>query len=82
MTTLTTVLGLVPLILATGPGSEIQRPLAIVVVFGLITSTVVTLFAVPTFYRWVENKWPRTSEYSVSVGFAGKTDESKGGKYE
>ncbi|MBD3344491.1 MAG: CusA/CzcA family heavy metal efflux RND transporter [Chitinivibrionales bacterium] len=56
MTTLTTVLGLVPLVLATGTGSEIQRPLAIVVVFGLITSTVVTLFAVPTIYFWVEKK--------------------------
>jgi cobalt-zinc-cadmium resistance protein CzcA len=59
MTTLTTVLGLVPLILATGTGSEIQRPLAIVVVFGLATSTVVTLFAVPTFYLWTESRWPR-----------------------
>ncbi len=59
MTTLTTVFGLVPLILAKGTGSEIQRPLAIVVVFGLITSTVVTLFAVPTIYCWVEKRWPR-----------------------
>jgi len=60
MTTLTTVLGLVPLILSTGTGSEIQRPLAIVVVFGLITSTVVTLFVMPTIYCLVENRWPRS----------------------
>jgi cobalt-zinc-cadmium resistance protein CzcA len=60
MTTLTTVLGLVPLILARGTGSEIQRPLAIVVVFGLITSTVVTLFVVPALYSWAESRWPRS----------------------
>jgi cobalt-zinc-cadmium resistance protein CzcA len=53
MTTVTTLLGLLPLIIATGTGSEIQRPLAIVVVFGLITSTVVTLFAVPAAYVWI-----------------------------
>lgn len=59
MTTLTTALGLLPLIIATGTGSEVQRPLAIVVVFGLVTSTVVTLFAVPAAYFWIEGKWPR-----------------------
>ncbi|MBM4164688.1 MAG: efflux RND transporter permease subunit [Lentisphaerae bacterium] len=59
MTSLTTVLGLLPVIMATGTGSEVQRPLAIVVVFGLATSTVVTLFAVPTAYCWIERKWPR-----------------------
>ncbi len=62
MTTLTTVLGLFPLILATGTGSEVQRPLAIVVIFGLITSTVVTLFAVPVLYSWAENRWPRPTK--------------------
>jgi len=59
MTTLTTALGLLPLIIATGTGSEVQRPLAIVVVFGLATSTIVTLFAVPSAYFWIESKWPR-----------------------
>ena len=59
MTTLTTALGLFPLIIATGTGSEVQRPLAIVVVFGLATSTVVTLFAIPSAYFWIESKWPR-----------------------
>jgi cobalt-zinc-cadmium resistance protein CzcA len=54
MTTVTTLLGLLPLIIATGTGSEVQRPLAIVVVFGLATSTVVTLFAVPAAYVWME----------------------------
>ncbi|MDA3924870.1 MAG: CusA/CzcA family heavy metal efflux RND transporter [Kiritimatiellae bacterium] len=59
MTTVTTALGLLPLILASGTGSEIQRPLAIVVVFGLATSTVVTLFMIPAAYLWIETKWQR-----------------------
>ena len=59
MTTVTTALGLLPLIIATGTGSEVQRPLAIVVVFGLATSTIVTLFVVPAAYIWIEKKWPR-----------------------
>jgi cobalt-zinc-cadmium resistance protein CzcA len=52
MTALTTTLGLFPLLLATGTGSEIQRPLATVVVGGLVTSTVLTLLVIPAFYKW------------------------------
>ncbi|HWK53744.1 MAG TPA: CusA/CzcA family heavy metal efflux RND transporter [Hyphomicrobiales bacterium] len=51
MTASICALGLVPLLLATGPGSEIQKPLAIVVVGGLISSTVLTLFLMPLIYR-------------------------------
>lgn len=51
MTASITALGLVPLLTATGPGSEIQRPLAIVVVGGLITSTLLTLILLPILYR-------------------------------
>jgi heavy metal efflux system protein len=43
--------GLVPLLLATGPGSEIQKPLAIVVIGGLISSTLLTLFLLPIIYQ-------------------------------
>ena len=65
MTTLTTALGLLPLIMAGGTGSEVQRPLAIVVVFGLATSTVVTLFAIPAAYLWLEGrKSPAAGENS------------------
>jgi len=69
MTTVTTALGLLPLIIATGTGSEIQRPLALVVVFGLTTSTIVTLFIIPAAYIWIEKKWERRlqSEESGSV---------------
>jgi cobalt-zinc-cadmium resistance protein CzcA len=59
MTTVTTALGLLPLIIASGTGSEVQRPLAIVVVFGLATSTLVTLFIIPAAYIWIENTWKR-----------------------
>ena len=51
MTASITALGLVPLLLATGPGSEIQRPLAIVVMGGLFSATVLTLFLLPLLYR-------------------------------
>ncbi|MDD5141270.1 MAG: CusA/CzcA family heavy metal efflux RND transporter [Verrucomicrobiales bacterium] len=47
-------LGLVPMLFATGPGSEIQKPLAAVVVGGLISSTLLTLFLLPTLYKVFE----------------------------
>jgi len=51
MTATICAFGLVPLLLATGPGSEIQKPLAIVVIGGLISSTLLTLFLLPIAYR-------------------------------
>lgn len=51
MTTFTTVFGVLPLLLARGPGAEIQRPLATVVVGGLLTSTLVTLVILPLAYE-------------------------------
>ncbi len=51
MTATITGFGLVPLLFATGPGSEIQRPLAIVVIGGLITSTLLTLVLLPMLYE-------------------------------
>jgi multidrug efflux pump subunit AcrB len=50
MTTLCTLFGLFPLALALGAGAELQKPLALVVIGGLSLSTLVTLFAVPSFY--------------------------------
>ena len=52
MTATTTVLGLLPLLLSRGIGSEVQRPLAAVVVFGLTSATLLTLFVIPAFYQW------------------------------
>ncbi len=50
MTASITAFGLIPLLFATGPGSEIQRPLAIVVIGGLITATALTLILLPILY--------------------------------
>ncbi len=59
MTSLLTILGLVPLLLSDGPGSEIQKPLAVVVVGGVFTSTALTLMLLPVFYAWVESRVER-----------------------
>lgn len=56
MTALVSILGLTPMFFASGPGSEVQKPLAIVVIGGLITSTLLTLIVLPTIYQWWE-KW-------------------------
>ncbi len=52
MTALVASLGFVPMALATGAGAEVQKPLATVVIGGLVTSTLLTLLVVPTLYRW------------------------------
>ncbi len=52
MTAITTALGLIPLLFSSGTGSEVQRPLATVVVGGLVTSTILTLLVVPALYKW------------------------------
>ena len=54
MTALATVLGIIPLLFSSGIGSEVQRPLAVVVVFGLLSSTFLTLILIPALYEWFE----------------------------
>ena len=54
MTASVAILGLVPMLLSSGVGAETQRPLATVVVGGLITSTLLTLVLLPTLYEWLE----------------------------
>ena len=56
MTATVALLGLVPFLFATGPGSEVQRPLAIVVIGGLLSSTLLTLVVLPTLYRWFDDR--------------------------
>lgn len=58
MTAITTALGLIPLLLATGTGSEVQKPLATVVIGGLVTSTVLTLLVIPALYKWFAGSNP------------------------
>jgi HAE1 family hydrophobic/amphiphilic exporter-1 len=69
MTTLTTVLGLVPMSLGVGDGAELQAPLGRVVIGGLIASTLITLVFVPTLYTLFEEGWkgilkPHTAKHS------------------
>ena len=52
MTALVASLGFVPMAISTGSGAEVQRPLATVVIGGLVTSTILTLIVLPTLYRW------------------------------
>jgi len=59
MTATVALLGLLPFLFATGPGSEVQRPLAVVVIGGLITSTLLTLVVVPAIYRWFDESESR-----------------------
>jgi Cu/Ag efflux pump CusA len=62
MTTLTTLLGLLPMIYATGSGSEIQRPLAAVILGGLASSLVLTLIVLPAIYHIVESWYERRAQ--------------------
>ncbi|CUS78580.1 cobalt-zinc-cadmium resistance protein CzcA [Candidatus Kryptonium thompsonii] len=56
MTALVASLGFIPMAISTGAGAEVQRPLATVVIGGLITSTLLTLFVLPTLYMWFEKQ--------------------------
>ena len=56
MTATVAMLGLIPFLFSDGPGSEVQRPLAIVVIGGLITCTLLTLLVLPTIYRWFDEE--------------------------
>jgi len=56
MTALIAALGMIPLLFATGPGSEIQRPLAIVVTGGLLSSTLLTLYLLPRIFVWTAGR--------------------------
>lgn len=56
MTTLTTVLGLLPMVLGAGEGAEIRAPMAVTVIFGLLFATVLTLFLIPAMYQLFDNK--------------------------
>jgi len=64
MTALAAGLGMIPLLFSSGIGSEVQRPLATVVVGGLVTSTALTLLVIPALYKWfaVEVEYEASSE--------------------
>jgi cobalt-zinc-cadmium resistance protein CzcA len=56
------ILGLVPMLLSSGVGAETQRPLATVVVGGLISSTLLTLILLPVMYEWLEDRAERKAQ--------------------
>ena len=56
MTASVVILGLVPMLLSSGVGAETQRPLAGVVIGGLVTSTLLTLVLLPVIYEWFEDR--------------------------
>ena len=56
MTSLVASLGFVPMAIATGAGAEVQRPLATVVIGGILSSTFLTLVLLPVLYDWVERR--------------------------
>jgi cobalt-zinc-cadmium resistance protein CzcA len=58
ITALVASVGFIPMATSTSPGSEVQRPLATVVIGGLITSTALTLVVLPLLYEWLEGRWP------------------------
>jgi len=59
MTALVASFGFIPMAVSTSQGSEVQRPLATVVIGGLLTSTLLTLVVLPVLYTWVEERWLR-----------------------
>jgi cobalt-zinc-cadmium resistance protein CzcA len=63
MTASVAILGLVPMLLSSGVGAETQRPLATVVVGGLITSTLLTLILLPVLYEWLEDRAERKAQH-------------------
>ena len=56
LTALTDILGFLPMAISSSAGAEVQRPLATVVIGGMLSATVLTLFIMPILYRWMENK--------------------------
>jgi heavy metal efflux system protein len=70
MTALVASLGFVPMALSTSAGAEVQRPLATVVIGGLVTSTALTLLVLPTLYVWeerVRKAWARRRRVTEQV---------------
>lgn len=63
MTATVAILGLFPASMATGIGSDVQRPLATVIVYGLLFATILTLFVLPALYYLVERKWGKDSDF-------------------
>jgi heavy metal efflux system protein len=67
MTALVASLGFVPMAIATGAGAEVQRPLATVVIGGILSSTLLTLVLLPVLYEWFESRKQKVSISSINL---------------
>src|SRR5690554_8099358 len=67
LTALTDIFGFLPMAISTSAGAEVQQPLATVVIGGMITATLLTLFVLPILYRWTES---RSSRPAMGKGMA------------
>ena len=76
MTAVVAMMALIPLLLASGPGSEIQRPLATVVIGGLFSSTALTLVVLPVLYRWMEQRIVERRKADTSTLASGAATEA------
>jgi cobalt-zinc-cadmium resistance protein CzcA len=63
ITALVASLGFIPLAVSHSAGAEVQRPLATVVIGGLMTSTLLTLLVLPALYQWIEQRRTATATY-------------------
>jgi cobalt-zinc-cadmium resistance protein CzcA len=75
MTALVASFGFIPMATSTSPGAEVQRPLATVVIGGLVTSTVLTLIVLPALYQWLEQRWP---QWSKAINHRSRYPSSRG----
>jgi heavy metal efflux system protein len=75
MTALVASFGFIPMALSTSPGSEVQRPLATVVIGGLVTSTALTLLVLPVVYAWLERYWGGLA-VRMRLRFTGRPSDS------
>ncbi|MCL6266361.1 MULTISPECIES: CusA/CzcA family heavy metal efflux RND transporter [Flagellimonas] len=67
LTAFTDILGFLPMAISASAGAEVQRPLATVVIGGLLTSTLLTLFILPIFYQWVEKRSERNLKFNPKI---------------
>ena len=77
MTTLSALLGAVPLVIASGPGSELRRPLGITIIGGLVVSQILTLYTTPVIYLLLDKLHHRLSRRTPRLNLSGRLDPAE-----